>query len=256
MKFLILLVLSCLLTACSSTSTKPPLSKNQAKTSSPAYELFKEAQNLIERKLYEPALAALKDFRNTYPLHPLMVQVDLAVADIYYAQKNYTEAQYAYSFFKSLYPQNKKIDYVSYREAMSYFHQVPKVVERDLSLAVDSILVFRQLIQKHPNSEYSTSSKKYIEELLSRMAEKDFKVMRFYFKRKKYKVSLRRCQSFLKRHPHYRRIDEVLYFASVSALKLGYKKTSKKYYLKLLKKSQNKKLLKKANKELEHVISS
>ena len=179
-----------------------------------------------------------------------MVKVDLMIADIYYAQRNYVEAHYAYAFFKDFYPRDKKSVYASYREAMSYFYQVPKVVERDLSLAVTAVLAFRTLLKKFPKSEYEESSKKHIRILLSRMAEKDFKVIRFYFKRKKYNVSLRRAKSFFKRHPQYEKKENILYFASFSAWKVGDTKTSKKYYLKLMKEGKNKKLLEKAKKEL------
>ena len=97
--FIFLLSFCVFVVSCSLTSTKTASRKDSSKAVSASYELFQQAKSLMEKKLYDPALEVFREFRNTYPLDSLMVEVDLAVADIYYAQKNYIEAQYAYGIY-------------------------------------------------------------------------------------------------------------------------------------------------------------
>ena len=234
------------MTACGGVSSNLRESKKSPDT------LFVYAQKLSEKKLYVQALEAFQEFKSLYPLHRFIKKADLKVADIYFLQKNYVEAEYAYSLFRELYPRHPRNDYVSFQLGLSYFYQVPKVVERDLATAVPAVKTFRRLISQYPRSPYVGPSKKHIRTLLDRMAEKEWRILEFYFKSKKYGVSLRRVKSFLKRHPRYKRKDEGLYVGSVAAFKLKKMKLSKKYYSRLLKEGKDKKIIEKAKKVLSY----
>ncbi|MES3038495.1 MAG: outer membrane protein assembly factor BamD, partial [Bdellovibrionota bacterium] len=115
--------------------------------------LFKQGQEFIKDERYDLAIQRFQDVKNKFPYSALATQSELEIADAYFKQESFAEAQIAYQGFRDLHPKHPKIDYVIYQLGMSYFKQLPSTNDRDLTLALDAIRNFQEVLSRFPTSE-------------------------------------------------------------------------------------------------------
>lgn len=191
--------------------------------------MLKRAQEYENDDRFEEAIRRYQEVRSKFPYSPQAVEAELAVADVYYKQESYPEAQIAYQTFRDLRPRHPKLPYVSYRYAMSLYHQIPTTVDRDLSLAPETIMAFNDVVNKFPESEYASEAKEKRTELIRKMAEKEIYVADFYYKKKYYESALARYEYVLKEYSNLGFDEKALARAAYAAHKVGEIKKSRQY---------------------------
>src|SRR5437868_9563798 len=144
LKFLPFLVVFTGLLACSSMDKK----------SDTAEGAFSIAQEFDKDERYEEAIRRYNEVKNKFPYSNFATKAELAVADVYYKQESYPEAQVSYQAFRELHPKHPQIDYVIFRVGLSYFNQLPSSLDRDLTIAHEAVTSFDELMKKFPNSQY------------------------------------------------------------------------------------------------------
>ncbi len=159
--------------------------------------MFAQAKEFEEGERFDIAISKYNDVRNKFPYSPLATEAELAIADAQFKRENYVESQIYYQNFRDLHPRHKKIDYVVYRTAMSYYMQLPETIDRDLTLGNDAIYHFDEVIKSYPNSEYANDAKMKKQDVLTRLAEKELYIADFYFKNKQYAPALKRYEQCL-----------------------------------------------------------
>lgn len=177
-----------LLAACSSAEKKADTPE----------ELFKLANFYESGNRYEEALRRYNDIRQRFPYSNYAVEADLKVADVYYTQESYAEAQLAYESFREQRPQHEKSDYVLFRIGMSYYQQLPSTIDRDLSLAPSAIRSFEDLIEYYPLSTHVPEAKEKMADVQDRLVQKAQYIADFYFKRGSYQSALERYEQLAK----------------------------------------------------------
>ena len=223
--------------ACSSTDTKE---------SNSAQDAFNEAEKLLEGSNFELGIQKFQEVKNKYPYSKLAVEAELRIADAYYGEERFVEAQNAYLVFKDFHPKHSRIDYVTYQLALSYFYQLPSTIDRDLSLAQKAILYFDEVMSSFANSKYSKEALAKKRETRTMLAAKEDYIANFYFIREKYESALGRFERLLKTYPGLG-FDEKIYFgATVSAHKLGQNEKRDQYFVRLQSRFPNSKLTNKA----------
>ncbi|MNJ93513.1 Outer membrane protein assembly factor BamD precursor [compost metagenome] len=205
------MVVGLLVSACSSVE----------KNSNTPEGAFAIAQEYDNGERYEEALRRYTDIKNKFPYSNYATKSELAMADVYYKQESYAEAQVSYQMFKDLHPTHSQIDYVQFRIGMSYFNQLPSTVDRDLTLANDAILNLTDLIKKFPNSEYVPEAKEKRTAAIKMLAEKEEYIADFYFKRKIYGSALGRYEGLYKNYGGLGFESKALSRAAISAAKIG-----------------------------------
>ena len=120
----------------------------------------------------------------------MVKEADLAIADIYFAQKEWPKAVQAYSQFFELYPQHPHSDKALLNLALAYFHQLPKTEDRDLSLSSKAIAYFNQHLSSFPKSLYRASAKQYRRKTLNLLARKQWMLVKFHTKQGRFKSAL------------------------------------------------------------------
>ena len=187
------------------------------------------AQEYERDDRFEEAIRRYQEVRSKFPYSPQALEAELAVADVYYKQETYPEAQTAYQTFRDLHPKHAKSAYVYFRLAMSLYLQMPETVDRDMSLAPETILAFNDVIKKYPQSEYVKEAQEKKSELIKKMAEKELYVADFYFKRKTYDSALPRYEYVIKEYPGIGFDEKALIRAAYSAFKTGDPHKARKY---------------------------
>lgn len=190
---------------------------------------FAIAQDFENSDRYEEAIRRYNQVKNKFPYSHYATKAELAVADVYYKQESYAEAQVAYQSFRDLHPKHPQIDYVVYRIGMSYFNQLPSSIDRDLSLASDTIATFTDLIKTYPASQYVEDAKKKREATLKMLAEKEAYIADFYYKQEIYDSALGRYEGLYQKYPGLGLDAKALSRAALCAKKLGDSAKVKKY---------------------------
>lgn len=217
------LLTTSLLTACSSVE----------RNSSTPEGAFAIAEEFDKGERYEEAIRRYTEVKNKFPYSNFATKAELAVADVYYKQESFAEAQVAYQMFKDLHPTSPQADYVQYKLGMSYFSQLPATIDRDLSLANDTILNLSDLIKKYPNSQYVAEAKEKRTATIKMLAEKEEYIADFYFKRSIYDSALGRYESLYKNYGGLGFAKKALSRIVIAAQKIDDTPKAKKY-LKIL----------------------
>ena len=173
--------------------------------------LYKEADEALADEHYLVALERFRDVKNRFPYSTRAVDSELRVADTYFAQESYLEAESAYEIFRELHPTHPKSDYVQFRIGLAYFNQIPSHWGRDLSAAYRSIDAFNVLLDKFKSSSFQGEAKQRIAEARARLAEYQSYVADFYYQRKHYLSASYRYAALLQDYPDLGYDEEALY---------------------------------------------
>lgn len=236
--FLLLLVLGC-------ASTSKDFNVNTPEG------LYKKALYYAENERYEEAIQFLLEVKNKFPYSKFATQAELKIADLQFERESYAEAESAYKLFKEFHPNHPKIDYVTFRLALSIYKQLPSTIDRDLSLASEAISYFDEVIHSFPQSPWVKKAKEYRNKAYQMLAQKEFYVANFYFKRKHYKSALGRFNTLITKYPHSPLVPQALLKGLISALKIKDKIIAQKYFKILKSQFAQTKEFKKAQKEVQ-----
>ncbi|WP_413576532.1 outer membrane protein assembly factor BamD [Bdellovibrio sp. HCB290] len=212
---------------------------------------FAIAEEFDKSERYEEAIRRYTEVKNKFPYSNFATKAELAVADVYYKQESYAEAQVAYQMFKELHPTVPNSDYVQFRLGVSYFNQLPSTIDRDLSLANDTILNLSDLIRKYPNSEYVKEASEKRSATIKMLAEKEDYIGNFYFIREIYGSALKRYEGLYSNYKNLGLDARALSRIVISARKIGDDPKANRYMAILEKDFPGSSELKQAEKEMK-----
>jgi outer membrane protein assembly factor BamD len=182
---------------------------------------FKQAELFEKDERYEEAIQKFSEVKNKHPYSRFATEAELRIADLQFKRDSFIESAAAYQLFREFHPKHPRVDYVTFRLALSYFNQLPPTIDRDLAVADKAILYFDEVLSSYPSSEYVTEARNKRGEALRMLAEKEMYVANFYTKRKIYESALKRYEYLLKTYPNVGLDAEALYGAANSAFKSG-----------------------------------
>jgi outer membrane protein assembly factor BamD len=160
--------------------------------------LFKDAKSQMKDGRYIMATETLNNLRTLYPYSIYSVDAELTLADIAFLQESYVEAAASYTVFRDFHPKNPKLDYVLYRIADSYYHQIPETFDRDLSNAIETSKHFKSLLLSFPGTKHKKEALEKIAYCNKMLQEKEKYIADFYFKTKVYDAAIYRYEAILK----------------------------------------------------------
>lgn len=212
---------------------------------------FAIAEEFDKGERFEEAIRRYTEVTNKFPYSNLATKAKLAVADVYYKQESYAEAQVSYQMFKELHPTAPESDYVQFRIGMSYFNQLPSTIDRDLAVADDAILNLTDLIKKYPNSTHVAEAVEKRRVAVKMLAEKEDYIADFYFKRSIFDSALKRYEGLYQNYRGLGFDSKVLARIAISAKKIGDDPKAKKFRDILAKEYPDSSELKEVSRELE-----
>lgn len=183
--------------------------------------LFAIAQEFENDERFEEAIKRYTEVKNRFPYSAKAVDAELAIADVYFKQESFAEAQINYSTFRELHPKHPRIDYVIFRIGLSHFSQLPETIDRDLTLANDAITAFSEVLSKFPQSTHVTEATEKRNECYKKLSEKEKYIGDFYFKRDKFDSALVRYENVIKKYPQSPGYALALSQAAICAKKVG-----------------------------------
>jgi len=155
--------------------------------------LYSRASVEFKAGHYKKAQEYFLRLKEEYPLHDMAILAEVGIADSLYSDKEYAEAETAYSDFISLHPVNENIPYALYQLGMCHYNQIG-AIDRDQTETIKAKNAWEKLVARYPESKFSSMSEKLIRECKQKIAEQEFYVGKFYLRQKKYQAALSRFE--------------------------------------------------------------
>ncbi len=190
--------------------------KTQARfTAKKYYEI--SLQYKKEGKLSK-ALKTLEELKKHFSYDSYSLSASLLIADIHFERRDYVLAAGLYTQFQKIYPKTKS-QYVHYQLGRSYFYQLPKSADKDLSVGELALQNFQPLLRK--SSPYKKEAKKYVKKIQTLKSKKDFLAALFYSKKKWNPSAWKRLQILIKEYPESPFVPEALLLSYKLAKKMN-----------------------------------
>lgn len=210
MKKILTIFLLVLLAACAKEPPFDPVDK------------FKDAENKMQKFKYEEARKAYQEIQEKAPDRSYDADIMLRIADTYYGEEKYAEAQVEYQAFINFHPVHRDASYAQYQIGMCSYQEIT-TIDRDPALTRTALKEFQALLTKYPRSPYEEEAKKYIAICRDKLAEYELYVGRFYHKKGSYLAAVGRFEKLLKDYPGSTAEKDALYYAGLSYQELGEK---------------------------------
>jgi outer membrane protein assembly factor BamD len=210
---------------------------------------FMEANALLEKADYEKAREVFVEIKNKDTSKKFAPFAQLRIADSYIKEDESELGIAEYKKFLDAYPDNQYAPYAQYQIGMVYFGKIEDV-ERGYSWAEKALKEFEGLKKMFPRNPYRDVLDLRIEKCKNIMAEYEFLVGRFYYKKGSYNAAVGRFEVLMKEYPGYSKEADVLFYTGMSYKNLGQKDKASEYLTSLIEKYPDNRLVAKAKKEL------
>jgi outer membrane protein assembly factor BamD len=197
---------------CTNKKVSNPLANVGSKQ--PDKVLFDRAMDAMKHNRFDVARITLQTLINTYPDSEYIARAKLAVADSWYAEgdaTSLTQAEIEYKDFETFFPNMPEAAEAQLKIANIHYQEMEKP-DRDYTHAMRAEEEYRQLILQYPdNKKVVEEGKKRLLEVQEVIAEREYRVGRFYFLRQSYPASIARLRSLIDKYPLYSKADEALF---------------------------------------------
>ncbi|MBI4685533.1 MAG: tetratricopeptide repeat protein [Nitrospirae bacterium] len=232
--------------SCSGKSTAKPNAAFDAE------QTFARANELMDKKSYEEARTALTEIKSRDLTKKYAPLAHLRIADSYIKEEEPERAIEEHRKFLEIYPDHKYSYYAQFQISMAYFNQIEDS-ERGYGAASRALEEFEKLKKMFPRNPYKDIVDIRIEKCKDIIAEYEFLVGVFYFKKDSYDAAIKRFEGLLQRFPGFKKEADVLYNLALSYKKSGENERAFEYFSLLFKKYPNSNLIPEATKALSTI---
>jgi len=205
-----------LLAGCTNKRVNNPIANIDSKQ--PDKVLFDRAMDAMKHNRFDVARLTLQTLINTYPDSEYIARAKLAIADSWYAEggsASQAQAEIEYKDFITFFPNMPEAAEAQLKIANIHYQQMEKP-DRDYTHAMRAEEEYRQLIMQFPDSKLVPEAKQRLREVQEVIAEREFRVGRFYYLRESYPAAIARLRSLVDKYPLYSKADEALYLLGQS----------------------------------------
>ncbi len=202
--------------ACTNKKVNNPLANVGSKQ--PDKVLFDRSMDAMKHNRFDVSRITLQTLINTYPDSEYIARAKLGVADSWYAEggsASMAQAETEYKDFITFFPNMPEAAEAQLKIANIHYQEMEKP-DRDFTHARRAEDEYRQLILQWPDSKLVPEAKHRLLEVQEVIAEREYEVGSFYFKRTSYPAAIARLQSLVDRYPLYSKADEALYLLGQS----------------------------------------
>ncbi len=144
----------------------------------------------------------------------------LQKAENFYKDKNFVEAATEYEYFLNLHPLHRWAPYAQYKLGLSYFHQI-QTVDRDIEPVLKALTAFQKLLDLYSENPYREDALKKIRFCQEHLAEREFYIGHFYYKKSAYPAAIAQFQGIVQGYPETQAVEKAMYYLALSYQGLG-----------------------------------
>jgi len=189
--------------------------------------LYSAGVREFDRGRHERARSYFTRVKEEYPLHEMAILARIGIADSFFNQKKYMEAEAEYADFLTFHPTNENVPYAIYQIGMCYYNQIG-AIDRDQSATIRAKAEFERLLARFPESKFSTMGAKMLRDCNRQLAEHEFYVGQFYFKQKKYQAALMRFETIAREYANVGLDYKVEYFINETKARIAEEEGAKR----------------------------
>lgn len=186
----------------------------------PGQEIYDQALARLYRKDYGGAAKKFEELEKQHPFTQWSRKGLIMQAYSYFEGGKYDEAGAAATRYVNLYPSTNETPYAMYLVGMSLYNQIPDIT-RDQENSERAIVVFNQLVEKYPKSEYAEDAKFKVVVARDQLAGKEMSVGRYYLRRNQFSGAINRFRNVLSKYQTTRHVEEALFRLVEAYLGLG-----------------------------------
>lgn len=211
--FIALLLATSLLTsvACKNKKAANPLAHINSKQ--PDKVLYDRATDAMKDRKYDVARITLQTLINTYPDSEYVARAKLTVGESWYQEGTtaaLAQAETEFRDFITFFPNMPEASEAQLKIADIHYRQMEKP-DRDYAHARRAEEEYRQLLLQYPDSKLADSARLRLLEVQEVLAEREFRIARFYFLRQSLLASIARTKTLVDTYPLYSHSDEALF---------------------------------------------
>src|SRR2546430_144798 len=197
--------------ACTNKKVNNPLADVGSKQ--PDKVLFDRSMDALKHNRFDVARLTLQTLINTYPDSEFIARAKLGVADSWYAEGgtgSLQQAEIEYKDFITFFPNMPEAAEAQLKVANIHYKQMEKP-DRDYTHAKRAEDEYKQLMQQFPDSQLVPQAKQRLREVQEVLAEREYRVGRFYYLRESYIAGIARLKTLTDTYPLYSRSESALY---------------------------------------------
>ena len=182
-------------------------------------ELYERGSASMRNGNYPTALAYFQQLEARYPFSNVTRQAQLDMIYVYYRARQPESAVDAANEFEQENPTHARVDYCLYMKGLIYFDGAPNFLEKmfrvDMSErpprdTLQAFVIFGELIQRFPESEYIPDARQRMVFLRNRLAAYENHVANYYIRRQAYVAAVNRAKYALEHYPGAPALDDSL----------------------------------------------
>lgn len=185
-----------------------------------AREIFIKAEKAWGNGDNEKAAELFLEIERIYPYSELAKQALLNNAIVLQLEKDYEGSRLSANRFITFYPADKNTPYAYYLLALSYYDQIDEI-GRDQANTYEALKLFRIIIERYPESKFSSASSLKKDLAFDHLAAKEMEVGRYYLKNSHYIAAINRFETVVKEYPTTSHTPEALHRLVEAYLSLG-----------------------------------
>lgn len=213
-------------------------------------KFFLKAERLIDDKEFEEARRVLLEVKNRDNTKKYAPQAQLKIAESYIKDGDIDIGIEEYRKFIDLYPDNQHASYAQYQIAMAYFSQIESP-DRGSGAARRALQEFLKIKELYPRNPFREAIELRIEKCRNVIADGEFIVGEFYYKKGSYNAAISRLEGILNQFPDYKREDETLLLLGKAYKAVRMNENAKNAFRRLTEKYPSSRFASEANKELQ-----
>lgn len=186
----------------------------------PADDIYDQGLARLQRRDHGGAATKFEELEKQFPFSQWSRRGLIMQTYSLYEGGKYEEAAVSGQRYYSLYPATDETPYAMYLTAMSMYNQIPDI-SRDQERSEKALVIFQQLVEKFPKSEYVEDAKFKIQVVRDQLAGKEMSVGRFYLSRRNNTAAINRFRDVLSKYQTTRHAEEALYRLVEAYLSLG-----------------------------------
>ena len=176
----------------------------------PGRMLYAQAESLENQGLHGEAITKFEQVSSENPGTRLATFGYLRVAELQTKLEKWKEAAVNYRAFLSLNPNSHLTPYVLYRlmqtnHERSFTGQIfrSREIDRDMEPNRQIILEYKRFLLLYPKNSYLKEAKPFYIAAKATLADREYLVGEFYFKKKQYHAAIGRYHYLLRNYPDY-----------------------------------------------------
>lgn len=186
----------------------------------PVEQLYNEALDHMQEKLYSEAVASFDEVERQHPYSAWATKAQLMAAYAHYLGNRYDNAILALDRFIQLHPSNRDVAYAMYLKGLSYYEQISDVA-RDQKITELALNSFKELIARFPQSKYARDAKIKIDLAHDHLAGKEMEIGRYYHEKNQYLAAINRFRNVVENYQTTTHVPEALHRLTEAYLSLG-----------------------------------